>query len=296
MKDPLEKIRLISVGDDANDYRRHAVLAELYASDSQIHQRIEELDCGSLPDGPTLIRLLGEAGREGLAAVAGRGATNIETAMIGYADGIIFTKQNEQSGDHSDAQVLSVIPAAVQAEIAQSKVEIDLHGVGLIIGAVSLARAMAAGIARLGLKKIIIVDPIDEAASALVDSVSRHLLGVQIEVLSRYHLTQLPSEASIAINLISAIDDSVLEEPFLEDIAYMNYMMPHGLWLDWTNAATQKGLSEEIMETGVVPLSSERIRTRCDAHLLAKVTGHKAEQIFATVIEKLGDSPVSCTD
>lgn len=211
-----------------------------------------------------------------------QGRASSDAAIIGYADAVLFESSEPP-------RAISLVSQALQKTLAKDKIAFAVDGAGLIVGAIDFARPIAAGLARLGLKRILIVDPDDEASEKLAATLSRRLVGIQIEALSRSRLTQIPTEASIAVNLVEAFDDSILEESILEDVSYMNFLRPEGVWIDWTGATTERGFAEEISNAGVTMVNSVHVRCQRDALLLSKLTGRKADEEF----ERLADGLVS---
>lgn len=279
------KYRLISVSPTGLDLGLHNSIASAFLiEDASIRDQLKDLDIGEI-SAPSLVRLFSDSGKDALAWLGSQGRAASDAAVIGYADAIL-AQGNEPP------RAISVMPQAFQMSLASENVRFELDGAGLIVGAVSFTRTVAASLARLGLKRILIVDPDDQATEKLVASLSRRLVGIQIEALSRARLTQIPTEASIAVNLVEAFDDSILEESILEDVSYMNFLRPTGVWIDWTDATTARGFAEEIANSGVTVMNSLAIRRRRDALLISKMTGRKAEEIYAS----LADSPVSRPD
>lgn len=276
------KPRLISVSPDAWDLELHEQIAKICPLEEAIvKEQLKDLELSDLKS-PTLVRLFKEAGKDALMWLGSQGRASSEAAVIGYADAILV------EGDEPP-RAISILPQAVQACLAIEKIRYDIDGAGLIVGAIDFARPMAASLARLGLKRILIVDPDDRATEKLVALLSRRLVGIQIEALSRSRLTQIPTEASVAVNLVEAFDDSILEESILEDVSYMNFLRPEGIWIDWTGATADRGFSDEIANAGVTVVNSLLIRRQRDALLISKLTGRKAEEVYAS----LADGPVS---
>jgi hypothetical protein len=276
------KPSLISVSPDGLDLALHESIVKLLSlENSAIKEHLKELDPKDLKS-PCAVRLFREAGKEALMWIGSHGRASSEAAVIGYADAILL------EGDEPP-RAISIFPQAMQICLASEKIRYETDGAGLIVGAVDFARPVAAGLARLGLKRLLVVDPDDHATEKLVATLSRRLVGIQIEALSRSRLTQIPTEASIAVNLVEAFDDSILEESILEDVSYMNFLKPEGVWIDWTGATVERGFSDEIANAGVMAVNSLLIRRQRDALLISKLTGRKAEDVYRS----LADGPVS---
>jgi hypothetical protein len=279
------KFKLISVSPAGYDLASHNLIASHFGlDDAAVKDKLGDLDLSEVKP-PSLVRLFGESGEEAVAWLRGKGQVSSDASVIGYADAVII-QENESP------IAISVLPQAIQASLAIQNIRIEFDGAGLIVGAVGLARAIAASLAKLGLKRIFIVDPDDQATKNLVASLSRRLVGIQFEALSRARLTQIPAEASVAVNLVEFFDDSILEESILEDVSYMNFLRPGGVWIDWTGASGDRGFADEIANAGVQVFDPLNIRRRRDALLVSKLTRHRAEDVYAG----LADSPVSLPD
>lgn len=266
------KRTLISVGADEREKIFHTQMAHALDSSADIHfSRLSDLNTSD--HAFALVRLFGEAGREALTWLGSQGRASSETAVIGYADGILIDQTEPP-------RAVSVLPQAMLTALAKQKVRFDMNGSGLIVGVGDLTRSMAAAIARLGLKRIMLVDADDNASEKMATALSRRLIGVQFEALSRSRLTQIPAEAALAINLTYSFDDSILEESILEDVSYLNFLRAGGIWIDWTGATIERGFSDEIANAGVTVVDPDQVRRWRDANLLSLATGRTAEDCF----------------
>lgn len=279
------KRSLVSIGADEREKLFHSRLARALAPMQSPTELGEEIYLNKMADltpeahSVALVRLFGEAGREALAWLGVHGRASSEAAIIGFADALIL--------DPNEApRAVSVLPQAMLAALAKEKVKFDMNGAGLIVGVTDLTRSMAASLTRLGLKRIMLVDADDKASEKMATALSRRLVGIEIEPLSRSRLTQIPSEASVAINLTYAFDDSLLEESVLEDVSYLNFLRDGGVWIDWTAATVERGFSDEIANAGAMVFDPDHVRRWRDANLLALVTGLKAEDCMADLCRK----------
>ncbi len=263
---------LISIGADDIEKSIHARMAKVLKNPTEgaeIHfAKLSDLNTQDHP--LALVRLFGDAGREALTWLGSSGRASSEAAVIGYADGLILNPSEP-------SRAVSVMPQAMLSAFAKEKVKYDINGAGLIVGVGDLTRSIAAALARLGLKRIMLVDSDDSAAEKMATALGRRLIGTQFEPLSRSRLTQIPSEASIAVNLTYAFDDSILEESILEDVSYLNFLRQGGVWIDWTAATVERGFADEIANAGATVFEPDLVRRWRDAYLLALVTGRKAE-------------------
>lgn len=276
------KPQLISVSPDSLDLGLHeSIVKAFFLENAMVKENLKDLDISELK-APGVVRLFQESGKEALLWLGGKGRASSEAAVIGYADALLMEGSEPP-------RAISILPQAMQTCLATEKIRYEVDGAGLIVGAIEFAKPIAASLARLGLKRIMIVDPDDQATEKMVAALSRRLVGIQIEALSRSRLTQIPTEASVAVNLVEAFDDSILEESILEDVSYMNFLRPDGVWIDWTGATVDRGFSDEIANAGVTVVNSLLIRRKRDALLISKLTGRKAEEVYLS----LADSPVS---
>ncbi|MDZ4082042.1 MAG: hypothetical protein U1E10_03830 [Bdellovibrionales bacterium] len=271
------KRTLISIGADEREKEFHAYLARALTSgesQSEPETHLSKMsDLKAEDHASALVRLFGEAGREALTWLGSQGRASSETAVIGFADALLLDR-------NEPPRAVSVLPQAMLSALAKEKVKFDMNGAGLIVGVNDLTRSMAASLTRLGLKRVMLIDADDKASEKMATALSRRLIGIQFEALSRSRLTQIPSEASIAVNLTYAFDDSILEESILEDVSYLNFLRDGGVWIDWTGATIERGFSEEIANAGAMVFDPDHVRRWRDANLLALVTGRKAEECF----------------
>jgi hypothetical protein len=280
------KRTLISIGADDREKEFHAAMARaLEAALEGALESVDDVHFGKLAelvaaDHPVaLVRLFGQAGRDALTWLGAQGRASSEAAVIGYADGILLDKSQPP-------RAVSILPQAMLAAMAKEKVSFDMSGAGLIVGVSDFTRSVAASIARLGVERIMLVDADDQASEKMATALSRRLIGIQIEALSRSRLTQIPAEASIAINLTYGFDDSILEESILEDVSYLNFLRSGGVWIDWTGATIERGFADEIANAGATVFDPDHVRRWRDANLLALATGRKAEECFEEISGK----------
>jgi hypothetical protein len=279
------KCTLVSIGADEREKLFHAHLAKALGNSEKVSELAQEIHLDKMVDlkaedhSVALVRLFGEAGREALTWLGAQGRASSEAAVIGFADALILDI-------NEPARAVSVLPQAMLAALAKEKVKFDMNGAGLIVGVSDLTRSMAASLARLGLKRIMLVDSDDRASEKMASALSRRLIGIQFEPLSRTRLTQIPSEVSIAINLTYAFDDSILEESILEDVSYLNFLSDGGVWIDWTEATVERGFADEIANAGARVFDPDIVRRWRDASLLALLTGRKTEDCISELIHK----------
>lgn len=260
-------IEIVSVGPSPTrtaervDPRLDAMVATVKAFVGEIE--VKAIQCEGLDDLPPLadgdrrlLRLFGRSCTHAMTWLGAKGRVPTPVAVIGYADGVI-----QSSGQPMRA--IGVFPKAMVTAFALSKWTFDTSGAGLLVGACDKTRIVAAGLALLGLKKISIVDPDDTKSDALVQLLRRRLFGVDIVVLSRALLTQVPAEDSIAVNLVESS-----EAALLEDVSYLNFLRDGGVWIDWTRATSVLGLADEITNAGARVLPPEPIQMWSDALLV----------------------------
>lgn len=234
-------------------------------------------------DAVTLIRLAGRAHTDVMAWLGARGRVSTEAAILGFADAII-------AEPGQPPRATGVLAQAFISAIASSKQTYDMDGSGMIVGVTDETRAMAASLSRMGLKRIRIVDSDDRKTEQMVQLLRKRLFGVDIQAISRTSLTQVPSEASVAVNLVPS-EDQVL----LEDVSYLNFLKKGGVWIDWTDGITKLGYGDEVANAGAHIFNADLIRAWREALLLSVMpkvdewTGQKPEtlapiarQIFET--------------
>lgn len=266
-------VHLITVGADERELKRTAVMAEMLKPySSQTFSSLEELGdihSDKIPkDGPVLIRLAGAANTKVLTWLGPGGRVATDAAILGYADAIILEAGPGREGlARQPARAISVLPTAFVSAIASRKISFDTTGAGIIIGACDHARAMAASLSRLGFKRLMLVDSDDSKADQMANLLRKRLFGIEIQVVRRSSLTQAPSEASMAINLVE-----ISQAALLEDVSYLNFLKKNGVWMDWTDAAVALGYSDEITNAGAQMFSSDVVRAWREACLLGAIS------------------------
>ena len=252
---------LVTVGADVDERQRTEKLIPVLAPLSSIEiESLEELpELGD--DAQTLIRLFDSSSTSVLTWLKANGRVASEVAILGVADAIL-AKPGEP------LRVVGVLPQAFVAAIASTKQTYEQTGAAILIGACDDTRAIAAGVARLGFTRIQFVDSDDKKSEQMVQLLRKRIFGVKFEAVSRASVTQLPNEASLAINLMRESEASLLE-----DISYLNFLKVGGLWIDWTHATERLGYSEEIANAGATIFRPETIRAWREILLVEQVLG-----------------------
>lgn len=283
------KIQMLSIGGGPVDKDRTAALEKvLKPMASKEVKTIEEASSllnddfealGFSRSVPVYIRLLGTAQTEALRWLGPVGRVATEAAVLGVVEAILC-----EAGEAPRA--ITALPTAFVAAFAVRKVHFDAKGSAILIGVTDEIRLMAAGLTRLGFKKLIVVDSDDKKSNETVLLMKRRLLNIEIVALSHTLLTQAPNDSSIAINLAST-DESAL----IEDASYLNFLKKDGVWIDWNSAADELGHSEEIRSSAAQVVASELVRAWREVGMLMAFpdvwnpTGQKAESL-ALEIEK----------
>ena len=239
---------------------------------SSLEQLAPILDARST-EHPTLIRLFEDSHSKVLSWLGAGGRVSSEVAILGYADAI-YCEPSEPP------RVVGVFADAFVAALSSMKIACDTLSAALLIGACDETRAAAVGLARLGYKRIQVVDSDDEKTAKLIQILQRRVFGVKFEAVSRASLTQLPNESSLAFNLMGES-----ERALLEDASYLNFLQKAGIWIDWTGATRALGYDEEIVDGGARVVEAARIRAWREVFLLSLLgsegasPGQKPEQI-----------------
>ncbi|MDX9730389.1 MAG: hypothetical protein RBT63_01340 [Bdellovibrionales bacterium] len=224
--------------------------------------------------GPMLVRLFGRSNTQVLSWLSAQAKVASEVAVLGYGDGIII---EEGAGP----RVVGVFPEAFVAAFAHHKLTYDLSGAGIIIGVNEETRVIAASLSRLGLKRLFVVDADDRKTEQMVQILRRRLFGIDIQTVARVALTQVPTEASVAVCLADP-----KEEALIEDISYLNFLKERGLWIDWSGAGEETRLQDEVMSAGSETFSANVIRAWRDAWLVATMTGQKPNELAERLAER----------
>ena len=262
-------IHIVTVDPDVDERRRTGILMDiLKPASSRIVDSLDEIGAVSAlaTDESTLVRLSGRAQTQVLAWLGSKGRVGTEAAILGFADGILVEPAQPP-------RATGVLASAFFSAIASSKQVYDASAASLIIGACDETRAMAASLARLGFKRLLIVDIDDKKTEQMVQILRKRLFGIDIQAISRASLTQVPNESSMAINLVSE-----KEEALLEDVSYLNFLKKSGVWIDWTGGVATLGYGDDITNAGAQVFSADLIRAWREIYLLS-LTGPKPEEL-----------------
>jgi hypothetical protein len=247
-------------------------------------------DLGPIPeDAPTVVRLFGRGNSQVMTWLGANGRVVSDAAILGFADGILY----ERVPNTLPPRAIAVTPAAFVSAFATAKPYCDTSSAAIILGACDETRVVAAGLSRLGFKRILISDPDDAKTEKISQLIRKRLFGVTVQAISRSTLTQVPNTCSIAINLVGESEDI-----FLEDVSYLNFLRnsgsgkeKSGIWIDWTGATSAKGHADEISNAGAQILSADLIRAWRDVLLLEGVpgliaaTGRRPEEIVSDLLK-----------
>ncbi len=242
----------------AEESDRQRVAPLLPAENCEVRSAAELSEVNLAELKQAVIRLYGRARSEALAWLGPEARVPAEVAILGLADIILI---DEQGGA---PHAIGCFGDAVVASLAGQHALIDRSGSGLVVGATDAARSFISALSRIGMKRILIVDADDAKAERLAIAMRKRELSVEIEPLSRSFLTQLASEASIAINFAPTE-----ERDLIEDVSYLNFLHPGGAWLDWTGATHAIGLADEIENAGAVVLDAEHVKLKLEQTCIA---------------------------
>lgn len=267
----LEKLKVILVG--ADDPQATVVQSTL-GSRVELSRvaTLEEISIAPLIEAnePSMIRFFGRAQSQALTWLGPTTRVPTEVAIMSVADGVMFGAHREPP------RAFVCMPDVFCERLVLEKVVLDRSGSGIVILASSaehedraVAIEVASAFSRLGLKRILIVDIDDARAQSLATMLKRRLLGVEIEAVSRSLLTQLPSEASIAVSLVGRD-----HRDLLEDVSYLNFLKQNGIWIDWLEATRDLGLAEEIKDAGATVLSSAAFKSALEEKCLLELQAY----------------------
>ncbi len=274
-------VHIITIGADARELARTEILVrEIQPLSSRICATLDELNgVEYAKDAYTILRLSGRANSHALTWLGSKGRVATEVAILGHADAILIEPGQP-------ARAFGVLPQAFVSAIAGRKLSYDLSGAAFILGAVEETKVIAASLSRLGFKRLMIVDTEDRKTEQLCQYLRRRLFGIEIEAVARRTLTQVPSEAAIAISLVDTNDTGMLE-----DISYLNFLRKGGVWIDWIGSTVELSMTQEIKDAGAFIFDPSGIRAWREAHLLNSVpellakTGQKPEYIASRLNE-----------
>lgn len=279
-------VHIITVGANRDELARTAKLVEVLQPLSHREcAKLEDLnDAAYGDDAFTMLRLFGGANTQVLTWLGSKGRVATEVAVLGYADAVLIEPGQP-------ARAIGVLPQAFVSAVAASKISVDTSSAAFLIGALDETKSMAAALARVGFKRLLIVDSDDRKTEQIAAHLRRRLLGIDIVAIPRRSLTQVPNESSVAVSMAD-----VGERSLLEDVSYLNFLKKNGILIDWTCASSELGFDAEIKDAGATIFDAIGIRAWREAWLLNHVpamtaTGQKPDDVAALLLEGWKISP-----
>lgn len=135
-----------------------------------------------------------------------------------------------------------ILIVSVLRNLIRDKVEtLDLRGHAYIIGESAWVRVLAMVAVRLGYAHITLVTPNEESVKKHLQILRRKLMGIDFEMVLTQELTLQPQQAGLVFNCL----DLSQKKESLQDIAYFNFMLSDGIFINLMDGTSQKLLHDE---------------------------------------------------
>ena len=147
------------------------------------------------------------------------------------------------------------LPAVIRKVIKNKVSTLNLNHYAYIVAQDLWIRPLAAAAVNLGFANIKLVGTDGEFLKSQKSYLSRKLIGVQFEIVMTQELTLQPQQAGLLMNSL----DLNKSKESLQDLAYFNFMVPEGLFLDFIDGAPNLSLREEADRAHLISLSALEI-------------------------------------
>lgn len=151
----------------------------------------------------------------------------------------------------------------------ESAVQIDLETSALIIGTGSAARVSTAALFHAGFRKFLITGMQTKDLEGFVTNMSRHLLGVQIEITPPEKLVLLAGKNSVVVNATPVRDDNSI----LTELLYFNFIRQDGLVWDFSLTPLNHPFVDEALALGLNVYRGINMASRVDQLWALKIFG-----------------------
>lgn len=144
------------------------------------------------------------------------------------------------------------LPAVIRQVIKEKVSTLDLRFHVYIIAQDLWIRPLAAAAVNLGFSQIVLVGTDQEFLKNQKAYLSKKLMGVQFDIVLTQDLTLQPQQAGLVMNCI----DLQTSKESLQDIAYFNFMIPEGLFLDFMEGSSHKLLRDEADRAHLISIQA----------------------------------------
>jgi|GEM_PF-3840438 hypothetical protein len=145
-----------------------------------------------------------------------------------------------------------LLPAVIRQVIKKKVSTLDLRFHVYIIAQDLWIRPLAAAAVNLGFSQIVLVGTDQEFLKNQKAYLSKKLIGVHFEVVLTHDLTLQTQQAGLVMNCI----DLQKSKESLQDIAYFNFMVPEGLFLDFMEGPSHKLLRDEADRAHLISIQA----------------------------------------
>lgn len=156
------------------------------------------------------------------------------------------------------------LPAVIRKVIKNKVNTLDLNNYAYIVAQDLWIRPLAAAAVNLGFAQVKLVGTDAEFLKNQKIYLSRKLIGVNFETVMTQELTLQPQQAGLLMNSL----DLQKSKDSLQDLAYFNFMVPEGLFLDFIDGASNRSLREEADRAHLISLSAQEIEQAWWNHAL----------------------------
>ncbi len=150
-----------------------------------------------------------------------------------------------------DILILDVLKKLVREKVRA----LDLNGYAYIIGDSAWIRVLCAVAVQLGFANINLVGTDRQLLQPHMDILNKNFMGIKFESVLIQELTLQPQHASLVFNAINLS----LHKESLQDIAYFNFMLTEGLFVNLMADPAQKLLHDEADRAQLQAIDARQI-------------------------------------
>ena len=144
----------------------------------------------------------------------------------------------------------------VLKKIIRDKVKtLDLNGFAYVIGDSAWVRVLSSVAAQLGFANIIVVSTDRQQIQPHLELLKKNLMGIKFESVLVQELTLQPQHAGLVFNSMNLSH----HKESLQDIAYFNFMLSDGLFVNLMGDSGQKLLHDEAERAQLQAIDAKQI-------------------------------------
>lgn len=147
------------------------------------------------------------------------------------------------------------LPAVIRKVIKNKVSTLNLNNYAYVVSQDLWIRPLAAAAVNLGFANIKLVGTDTDFLNEQKKYLSRKLIGVRFETVLTQELTLQPQQAGLMMNCL----DLNSFKDCLQDLAYFNFMIPEGLFLDFIDGESNHSLRDEADRAHLISLSALEI-------------------------------------